>query len=279
MGYDIDKKDNVEYVAAWSEYSEIKLPEYISKIEDAKNKAFEQYREDFLSKLQLNIRKAEKQIKQLNENLRNNSFGEDTYRFRVTPKEEYKRFYQMITDQLLVLGGYNLASDDFNEKYSVEIEELFALITDSGEDYERRVREFTNYRTYLSFDLEVIGKDGQTQRLSKTLGKKSGGETQTPFYIAVLASFAQIYRFNRDKEPNTIRIIIFDEAFSKMDSERISQSIQLLRKFKFQVVLSAPADKIPDIAELVDCNLGVVRKGNQTLVLPFSYNREGDLIV
>jgi len=117
--------------------------------------------------------------------------------------------------------------------------------------------------------LESIGHDGESQRLSKTIGKKSGGETQTPFYIAVLASFAQLYRTGRDKSHKTSRLIIFDEAFSKMDGERIIRSIELLRKFDFQVILSAPPDKIGDIAILVDRNLCVLRNGLHTCVRSF----------
>lgn len=277
MGYNEDAPANDDYDDAWLELSEIQLPSYVAKIEDARKKAFEQFQEDFLSRLQFNIRTAETQIKQLNDALRGYSFGEDQYQFKIIPKAEYKRFYAMITDNTLLESGYNLFSGQFNEKYKEEITELFSMITESGsgsraqerEEYDRRVREFTNYRTYLSFDLEVMSPDGEVQRLSKTLGKKSGGETQTPFYIAVLASFAQLYRIGRDKNANTARIIIFDEAFSKMDGERIIQSVELLRKFDFQVILSAPPDKIGDIATLVDRNLCVLRQDKRTFVKSF----------
>jgi uncharacterized protein YPO0396 len=277
MGYDTDALDNGVYETAWLELSENKLPEYHLKIEDARQKAYEQFREDFLSKLQNNINDAKRQIDGLNSALANSSFGDDTYRFRIIPQQDYKRFYDMIIDPMLVEGGYNLFSGQFNTKYKDEIGDLFSLITDEGDrkgaegrdDYEKRVQTFTDYRTYLSFDLEVINREGESQRLSKTLGKKSGGETQTPFYIAVLASFTQLYRTGRDRKANTARIIIFDEAFSKMDSERIISSIKLLRQFNFQVILSAPPDKIGDIAVLVDRNLCVLREGKQATVRGF----------
>lgn len=277
MGYDVNAEDNEIYDNVWLELSEIKLPGYMTRIEDARNKAFEQFQEDFLSRLQNNIYDAQRQIEALNGALRGSSFGEDTYRFRIIPKPEYKRYYDMIVDPMLLEGGYNLLSAQYNAKYKDEITELFSIITNEGtsaktqerEDYEKRVQAFTDYRTYLSFDLEVINREGESQRLSKTLGKKSGGETQTPFYIAVLASFAQLYRVGRDKTANTSRLIIFDEAFSKMDGERIVRSIELLRQFNFQVVLSAPPDKIGDIATLVDRNLCVLRDGKQACVRSF----------
>ena len=277
MGHDIHIKDNDLYDDMWLELSENKLPEYMTRIKDTKDKAFEQFREDFLSRLEHNIDDTKRQIDGLNQALKGSSFGEDTYRFLIVPKPEYKRYYDMIVDPMKLDGGYNLFSEQFNIKYKDEISDLFAIITNEGsmsksgnsEDYEKRVRMFTDYRTYLSFDLEVTDKDGDTQRLSKTMGKKSGGETQTPFYIAVLASFAQLYRVGRDRVSNTTRLIIFDEAFSKMDGERISRSVELLRQFKFQAILSAPPDKIADIVPYMESNICVLREGKQACVRNF----------
>ena len=275
MGFDVKAYDNDVYRGALLELSNNKLPEYQTRISDAKLKALEQFQEDFISRLQNNINGAKRQIEDLNRVLRGVSFAEDTYRFRVIPKPDYKRFHDMIVDEMITQGGYNLFTLQFNEKYKEEIAELFAIITNEdgigggSSGYEKRVHEFTDFRTYLSFDLEVEGYDGKSQRLSKTHRKKSGGETQTPFYIAVLASFAQLYREGRDKTNKTSRLIIFDEAFSKMDGERIVRSIELLRKFDFQAILSAPPDKIVDIATLVDRTLCVHREGTNVSVFSF----------
>ncbi|NLT96385.1 MAG: hypothetical protein GXW85_12810, partial [Clostridia bacterium] len=88
------------------------------------------------------------------------------------------------------------------------------------------------------------------------------------FYISVLASFAQLYRI-KQKANNTARIIVFDEAYSKMDHQRIKESINLIRKLGLQVILSAPTEKIGDIAPLVDRNLCVTRIKNETVVKAF----------
>ena len=156
------------------------------------------------------------------------------------------------------------------------MEELFRQIVDVGEGEKNallleNVAKFTDYRSYLEFDLIVYNKEtGDEQRLSKMIKKKSGGETQTPFYIAVLASFAQLYHVNDEGEMgNTTRLIIFDEAFSKMDKTRMTQAIKLLNDFKLQVVLSAPYDKIPDISPLVDETLIVLRDKNRSTVRLF----------
>ena len=92
-----------------------------------------------------------------------------------------------------------------------------------------------------------------------------------------MASFAQLYRIGRDKRDNTTRLIIFDEAFSKMDGERIEKSLLLLRKIGFQVILSTPTEKAGDIAPWVDRVLLVLRKGRQSQVTVFGKERIGEL--
>ena len=268
MGLDTDSFDNEAFDAALQEIRANRLPEYQSKIRDAKEKAKEQFRDEFIGALNNNINNALRSIRELNRALRT-PFSEDSYAFQVQPNPDYRRFYQMLTDPMN-LQSRTLFADTFQQKYAAEIEELFQILTDTKTgDIDKRVEKYTNYRTYLQFDLTVTTPDGTVQRLSRMMNKKSGGETQTPFYIAVLASFAQLYRTDREPRGSTLRLIVFDEAFSKMDGERIAQSIKMLRELNFQVLLAAPPDKIGDISTLVDRNLIVLRKGHTTIVRAF----------
>jgi len=269
MPYDTDREDNTEFSDELHSLQDIRLPDYMSQIQIAKEKAYNQFRDDFIAKIKSSIETVSEQLDELNESLRKHQFGTDRYRFEKKPRPEYRRYYDMIMDPILLdTGGYNIMSELFNQKYQHEISELFDMLIMNEMDmtsnkrieYEKNIRKFTDYKTYLVFDLVVINDHGEEQRLSKTLLKKSGGETQIPFYISLLASFSQVCRI-RSKEPqnNTIRIIILDEAFSKMDGERIRESIMLLRQFKLQAIFSAPPEKISDIAPLVDRNIAVYK--------------------
>ena len=133
-------------------------------------------------------------------------------------------------------------------------------------------------RPTWSFDLIVTDEQGNEQRLSRTLLKKSGGETQIPFYIALLASFSQVCRIRNRSQNNTIRVIILDEAFSKMDGERIQESIHLLRRFGLQAIFSAPPDKIPDIAPLVDRNIAVYKDSRHSFTRYFDHKQMEELV-
>lgn len=273
--HDIKKADNAAYDKELEELQGIRLPEYRKQIRDAKEKALQQFQDDFLAKLKSNIDMVRMQIDELNSALKESTWGNERYRFTMSPKQEYIRYYNMITDELL-LENYNIASQLFRDKHKDAIDELFRQIidvdselnADARAELEKNIKRFTDYKTYLGFDLVVTDSEDRTQRLSRTLQKKSGGETQTPFYIAVLASFAQLYRI-QDSSYNRIRLIMFDEAFSKMDSERIQESIRLLKRFGFQCILSAPPEKIGDIAPLVDRNLCVIREKNFSIVRAF----------
>lgn len=269
MPYDVEREDNAEFSDELHSLQDIKLPDYLADIQTAREKAYNQFRDDFIAKIKSSIEAVTEQIDELNGSLRKHQFGTDRYRFEKKPRPEYRQYYDMIMDPMLLdTGGYNIMSELFNQKYQHEIAELFDMLimnemnmsSEKRSEYEKNIRKFTDYKTYLIFDLVVTNDHGEEQRLSKTLLKKSGGETQIPFYISLLASFSQVCRI-RSKEPqnNTIRIIILDEAFSKMDGERIRESIMLLRQFELQAIFSAPPEKISDIAPLVDRNIAVYK--------------------
>lgn len=139
-----------------------------------------------------------------------------------------------------------------NEKCKTICDMLNSFDSNS-EKSTQSVKMFSKYQTYLTFDLITTDSSGRREKLSKSINTKSGGETQTPFYIAVLASFARLYRTNDPKETgNTMRLVIFDEAFNKMDGERIIESIKLLRKFGLQAIICSPPEKASDIAPIAD---------------------------
>ena len=271
LSYDVNSENNDLFDKDLHEYKDVKLPEYQEKIQDSYHKAIQQFKDDFINKLRDAITNVQKQVEDLNEALQQASFGRDMYRFTVDPNPIYRRYYDMLMDDIVL----NLGEDqtEFLDKYKEVMDDLFKQIIDTGNNEKnselmKNVEKFADYRHYLIFDLIVYNKDtSDEQRLSAMLKKKSGGETQTPFYIAVLASFAQLYHVNHDpKFANTSRIIIFDEAFSKMDKGRIKESVKLLRKFNLQVILSAPSDKVGDISELVDETLVVLHERNSSCV-------------
>ena len=276
MSLDPEARDNIAFANELAKLEETYLQEYKGKIAEARQRAERQFREDFISKLRNNIESAQQQLDDINKTLKNIPFGQERYRFKVQPSKGKRKFYDMIMDDLL-LQGNDLFAGTFQEKHKEALEDLFRRIVpeddlfngDARTELEKNLEEFTDYRKYLEFDLISTDEEGNETRLSKMLSKRSGGETQNPFYIAVLASFAHIYRTRMHGYNETMRLIVFDEAFNKMDHQRIQESIKLAKKLGLQLIISAPTEKVADIAPLVDRTLCVVRIKSQTSVRHF----------
>jgi uncharacterized protein YPO0396 len=98
------------------------------------------------------------------------------------------------------------------------------------------------------------------------LREKSGGEAQTPYYVAIAASF---YRFYKNRPEETVRLVMFDEAFNKMDDERIGKILQFYRELKLQVIAAVPTEKIESIMPYMERTNLVIRHGYSALVRDF----------
>ena len=109
------------------------------------------------------------------------------------------------------------------------------------------IREYTDYSSYLDYDIDIVSRDGRTQKFSKIYREKSGGETQTPYYVAIAASFVQLYSMGE-----TIRVIMLDEAFDKMDEERIENMLNFFKLQNLQVILAVPTSRLEIIGEQAD---------------------------
>lgn len=262
LNYDVQNdKSNDEFAKDYENISKVMLPDYEEKIAKAHEDSIKEFKDDFIYKLRTAIESVMAQIDELNKALEDARFGRDSYQFKVFPNKDYIQYYNMIMDPLLYVSGD--AENLFMEKYKTTMDDLFNLISSStnatGEQKEqilRNVELFTTYTTYIVFDLLVtsgtVEGSRQTISLAKSFTSKSGGETQTPFYISILASFAQLCRVNSTADNNTLRLVIFDEAFSKMDAARIVKSTDLLRQFGLQAILSTPSEKLRDLIGCVD---------------------------
>lgn len=279
--FQVDAATNEEYAAEQRYLEESELPQYRQRIREAYDSAMEQFQNDFLAKLKSSIDQVQGQVKSLNRALEKAQFGTDRYRFRVERNPDYGQYYDMIMAPELMEGEGGLFALPFQQKYGPLIEELFGRIAMSDDsllnarkqsELQENIEKYTDFRTYLKFDLETTDQNGAKQLLSQTLNTKSGGETQTPFYIAVLASFAQLYQVNNLSSAlsNTVRLVVFDEAFNKMDSERIIESVRLLRKMGLQAIICTPPDKLSDIMPLADRTLLVGKEKYRMHVLSYA---------
>jgi uncharacterized protein YPO0396 len=53
----------------------------------------------------------------------------------------------------------------------------------------------------------------------------------------------QLYRINERTARPTIRLVAFDEAFSKMDQDHIGSTLDLFQHFNLQVMTATPLER------------------------------------
>ena len=272
----INENDNFEFNDEWERIKNISLPQYKDKIAVARKESMEQFQSDFLDKMRDNIMTAQQQIKEINEALKLAEFGSDKYSFEVKPEKAYMEYYNMIMADRM--GGDSIFDLNFQQQYGDTCNNLFDKITsvsdqmteESRKELDNNISLFTDYRTYLKFDLYVTNATGRKESLVNGIKSKSGGERQTPFYVSFLATFAQLYKVNEfNYKGNTARLVIFDEAFNNMDNGRIDESIELLRKLGLQAIICAPDNKIANISTKADKTLVLYREGRDIDVFDF----------
>ena len=82
---------------------------------------------EFLSKMKESIESARYEFDNLKKALKDINYGEDTYKFILTPNSQKRNLYNMImADDNL--GTSNLFSGNFESQYKDEIDELFTKI-------------------------------------------------------------------------------------------------------------------------------------------------------
>jgi uncharacterized protein YPO0396 len=249
-----------DYIDARSELEKVEIVKYESKLRDSRRNCEEIFRNDFLAKMRENIERARTEFNSLNKALNGLYYGEDSYHFDISFDKKKESLYRMITDEKN-MDGVTLWTQAFENEYKEEMDDLFSKLTVKDDAGEKVVQEYTDYRSYLDYDITIKKKNGSTQKFSSIYGEKSGSETQIPYYVAIAASFYQLYSYG-----DTIRLILLDEAFDKMDDERIAPMMDFFNGLGLQVILATPPAKIEVIGEKVDMVLTAIRAGKRSII-------------
>lgn len=249
-----------EYRQAADKLQCVELVHYEEKLKTAKEDCEQIFRSDFLSKMKEYIETAKNEFRNLNKALNSIYYGDDSYHFKITFNKNKEGLYRMITDENNQ-SGMSLWTNTFESDYQAEMEDLFAKLMTKDDNGESVVTEYTDYRSYLDYDIEICKRDGSKQKFSDIYGEKSGSETQVPYYVAIAASFYQLYRYG-----NSVRLMLLDEAFDKMDDERIQSMLEFFNGLGLQVIMATPPAKIDVITEHVGTVLTALRVGRSSIV-------------
>ena len=268
-------RDNAPYEKLLNSLSCDHLETYRESAKTQAKAAVEHFKDDFIFKIRSAILEAYQRRDELNRIISKLDFGKDKYQFVITKnKGADGKYYKMFMDDSLQIRPSDLDDTMDNQldmftmehenQYGEMMNELINIFIppenatkDEMDEAKRNMDKYADYRTYLSFDMQQIvhGDKEMTIGLSKMIKKNSGGEGQNPLYVALLASFAQLYKINLSPKMHrspTLRLVVLDEAFSKMDAEKGASCISLIRGLGFQAIISATNDKIQNYLENVD---------------------------
>lgn len=264
-----------EWRDAYNEIRGVRLEDYTSQVSATKERAEEIFYNEFINHLKGNFDTVKREINLLNKALEEYTFGKTKYRFKCSPTDnaEMRKYYEMINNKRLDGASiFDLLEPDIDmAEYEPLVKTLFQLISSEGNDpasrqqVEANIEKYKSLKSYLRFDLVEVDPSGKEYPLSRTMGSKSGGERQTPFYVAILASLMKTYKMSQDA--NSLRLVVFDEAFDKIDTGRIEECINMLRQIGFQSIIAAPDHKASYIAPLVERTWVVLKPDDKTSIL------------
>lgn len=258
------------------------LERYTTSLHQAQERCRQRFREDILYRMKDDIYNARRQFRELNRTMENLQYGEEVYHFVVQASTDPERhaFYDVIMQD----SNRKIQGDDSIEDllarndpaYETQVEELMERILaelkanaqrrQEGKQVATELSRYVDYRYYLDYDIECRNQiTGGVTRLSAVSQDSSGGENQAPFYIAICASLLQIY----DNCENSIRLVLLDEAFSRMTSDRIHPMMQMLRKTQLQTMLITTLEKASAIQPYCDVTYSIIKSGTRNAFSPF----------
>lgn len=271
IGFENSLKDIESYKHRFHQLKDMDIVSKEEKTRQAKLKCEESFKTSFISGLNEKIENAKKDIYELNKGLAQRDFNGETYEFCVSPtsRDDFKEYYKIIQSGKEYMAN-NLLSETLNESQRRIMDELFIKLSsvENDQETEKMLLEYTDYRNYLDYDIKIKYNSGDFAYFSKVNKEKSGGETQTPFYVIMAASFEQVVR-NRNQNEGFGCVVIFDEAFNNMDEQRIQEMIKFYNEREIQTFIAVPPSRASTIIPYVNTRLLVIKQNQHSFVEGF----------
>lgn len=285
--YTVDYQTGLEglpvYQDMYKSLVSVELERFLENLRKAQVRCKERFRKEILFRMKDDIRNAKIQFKDMDRVMSELSYGDETYHFVINePKnKELAAFYQIIMDKNNVQitdEGSLFSQEAINTpSYELQVDELMArIMADVNQAAQDRsagkkavsdqISKYVDYRTFLDYDIVIENiVTGMKVPLSQVMGDSSGGENQAPFYVAICASLLQIYR----QSPNSIRLVLLDEAFNNMTSDRIEPMMKMFAAARLQLILISTVEKCSAIFPYCDATYSIVKTGTRAILAPF----------
>lgn len=233
----------------------------------AAREAAEQMEKNFrgiiVGELQSRFEQMRYTFNQLNNLLKKVPFHDKIYsfHFKVRETESLRTVYEYITtadreETELVGTMFETAS----EHPAIDLLKE-ALI--NGDDL---VNEISDYRSFFTYDMKMRNPDSGVERsVADMQSTGSGGEQQTPAYIALAASFMNVYKISGHSARGA-SLVLLDEAFNNMDGGNASAAVAFLKKIGLQLLIAAPPEVTLKIGKEMDQIYTICREDRDVVI-------------
>ncbi len=223
---------------------------------DALQQARRAFREEVTTKLNVQIKEMERRFRELNNELRKRPFTSGViYKFKYDRKTEFRDFLNYVER----ITNESVANRD--GLFDTEGEEALKVIEEIIEG--NLADELLDYRNYYLYDILILNPDGSEESFTSKKGDGSGGEQSTPFYVAMGASLASVYRIQTKDDAliGGMSIYLADEAFDKLSRDNALATADYLKSIGLQLFLAAPDIRVLDFAHFCETTLFFTRYG------------------
>ena len=260
--YDPEKEDNSEYQRRLDRINQAEIPDYQTKANSAHEAWESSFQSQIVEKMRIQLEEVENYLDSLNSQLRD-PIGTNKYRFHLKKNPEFEVYHRMIEIIDSAKEGdlwYESASSDIVEARKHLLETLVS------DPHGAEAIRLLDYRYYYDYDMmitDLTQPDAKAYSYNRQAGKASGGENQSPFFVAIVAAYLRVYKRHLNRKTPTLGLIPIDEAFSKLSGERISDCIQTLQNRNLQGFLSMTTGNIPYAFEKCDWLIAVRKENRQ----------------
>lgn len=186
---------------------------------------------ELVSALQRRVSHLEHMIREINRLLEKRTFGTSRYQFAAKTVDKFKRLITVVKNYSQFDPERH--ADELRRFIEDHRDEMVA--TEVGE-----IPELLDYRNWFRYELRILpatelSKEGITMD-SRTKAVGSGGEQAVPNYLLILT----IAHFLYNSEGLRLPVLLFDEAFYGIDSQRRDQLLAFASELGLQLFIASP---------------------------------------
>lgn len=222
------------------------LVAYRHELEEARAKTNDIFRNSFVNVLIARFAGVDEELRAIRDVLRRYEFLGERYTFKSSHAPGYEAFHRIVDKQKELerdAGSMPLFRGDIEEDnpFAEDMRMVENVLLEDDVDIEA----YEDYRRYFKFELEITDvASSRTVSWAARKGTASGGETQTPYYVALLSALSSVYyggaRARNGEELDGLCLAAFDEAFSKLDEKVRLQMVEFSQELGLQLLVCGP---------------------------------------